>query len=92
METTKNIITKTRQELLDEFAKKWGYQSGEGYGVAIFDCREELLKDLDELMVSMLPSDDDIKKIFSQSPENKIHPDRFKLHGALWLKKFFLNK
>lgn len=36
----------TRQE----FADKWGYQSGVGYGCAQFDCRESLLKDLNVLI------------------------------------------
>ena len=36
----------TRQE----FADKWGYQTGVGYGSAQFDCREQLLKQLDELI------------------------------------------
>jgi len=36
----------TRQE----FAEKWGYQSGLGYGSAQFDCKASLLKDLDMLI------------------------------------------
>jgi hypothetical protein len=36
----------TRQE----FAEKWGYQSGVGYGSAQFDCKASLLKDLDVLI------------------------------------------
>lgn len=34
----------------EEFAKKWGYQSGQGYGSAQFDCKDSLLKDLDVLI------------------------------------------
>jgi hypothetical protein len=30
----------------EEFAEKWGYQSGYGYGSAQFDCKDSLLKDL----------------------------------------------
>lgn len=34
----------------EEFAKRWGYQTAQGYGQALFDCREQLLNDLDEVI------------------------------------------
>lgn len=36
----------TRQQ----FAEKWGYQSGVGYGSAQFDCTKQLLEDLNNLV------------------------------------------
>ena len=33
-----------------EFLEKWGYTPIEGYGGALFDFREHLEKDLDELI------------------------------------------
>lgn len=35
-----------------EFLEKWGYQSGIGYGRALFDCKNQLEKDLDDLLKS----------------------------------------
>jgi len=37
----------------EEFAKRWGYQTGIGYGQALFDCREQLLKDLEEVIKNL---------------------------------------
>lgn len=35
-----------------EFLEKWGYQSGIGYGHTLFDCKNQLEKDLDDLLKS----------------------------------------
>ncbi len=35
-----------------EFLEKWGYQIGNGYGQALFDCKQQLEKDIDELLKS----------------------------------------
>ena len=33
-----------------DFANRWGFQPAKGYGSALFDCRENLLKDLDAVI------------------------------------------
>ena len=38
----------TRQD----FANRWGFQPAKGYGSALFDCRESLLKDLDAVIAN----------------------------------------
>lgn len=35
-----------------EFLEKWGYQPATGYGSALFDCRNRLEEDLNELLKS----------------------------------------
>jgi len=34
----------------EEFAEIWGYKTAIGYGSAMFDCRENILNDLDKLI------------------------------------------
>lgn len=36
----------------DELINKWGYQTAVGYGPALFDVRDNLRKDVDELLKS----------------------------------------
>jgi len=36
-----------------EFLEKWGYTPIEGYGGSLFDFRDHLEKDLDELIIPM---------------------------------------
>lgn len=47
----------------EEFAKKWGMKPAEGYGNALFDFSEALLKDLDEVIKSELPSAEGAEEI-----------------------------
>lgn len=70
----------TRQE----FADKWGYQSGVGYGSAQFDCRDSLLKDLNVLIANEvknlalphvivpLPDEDEITNAFVSAREQNL--------------------
>ena len=49
-----------------EFAKKWGFHPAKGYGLALFDCRKDLLIDLNYVIENsineVLPSFDEIIK------------------------------
>ena len=40
----------TEQEKKDRFIKRWGFQIGEGQGIALFNCTEKLEKELTELL------------------------------------------
>lgn len=68
-----------------DFLDKWGYQPAEGHGIALFDCREELDKDLKELMSAVwgaacVAFKNDMKTLFTDenalcllsNPEQKI--------------------
>lgn len=37
-----------------EFLEKWGYRPAIGYGSALFDCRNKLEEDLNELLKSSI--------------------------------------
>ncbi len=47
-----------------EFAKKWGFHPAKGFGIALFDCRKDLLIDLDKVIEvsinEVLPIHDEI--------------------------------
>jgi len=45
----------------EEFANKWGYQPAKGFGSALFDCREQLLADLNEVIKHLVKNNDKIK-------------------------------
>lgn len=60
-----------------EFAKKWGFHPAKGYGIALFDCRKDLLIDLDKVIKKIV--DDIVPKsdeIIEAGREYEMHQNR----------------
>ena len=73
----------TRKEKIRELFKKVIYKDGDIYVFYSKKAMDKLINDILAIPLDVM-SEEEIEKKYSGSPNNHLHPNRFRKEGAVW--------